>query len=103
MLEKNRKDQEQEIVDMKTFYVKRENIVEEMFNIYKETQNFEKMKFLILFLGEKAVGDGVTRDVYTTFYEKFCTEFRGFNQRVPTLSGDSDKTFCLVKLSRMLS
>jgi len=64
------------------YSVKRDNIYEDMISLYKKRGTISHITQLE-FESEPAVGDGVTKDCYTAFFDKFYEKLEGTVEKVP--------------------
>ena len=67
--------------------VSRENIFEDLISAYKKRGVCNK-ELKITFIDEDATGDGVTRDAYTSFFQKVYDLFEGNNEKIPPIDMD---------------
>eukprot|EP00111_Clytia_hemisphaerica_P012923 TCONS_00037962-protein len=59
------------ISEDKMFSVNRNKIMNDFFSAYQSVEDPSQFRFRFIFNEEDAVGDGVTREAYTCFYEEF--------------------------------
>lgn len=70
-------------------YVSRLNIIEDFKELYQQRE-FNKLIPRIRFKGEKAVGDGVTREVFSSFFHEISKSFDGNEAKVPSTDRITD-------------
>jgi len=58
--------------DENTFFVDRYDIVNSLFRIYSENDSIGERTFTLRYKKETGVGEGVTKDVYTTFFTEIA-------------------------------
>ena len=88
------------LTDDQTIVVNRDNIYWDMINYFSTNDFDSKRKVHIRFSNEDAVGDGVTRDALTLFFEKVYFKFEGCFEKVPTPTIESDE---LVSIGRIIT
>lgn len=77
--------------------VSRENIFEDMINLYKK-RNTVLHKVNLSFKNEEAVGDGITKDAFSSFFEALYEVMEGYNQKVPSSKIDDDTLVVVGKI-----
>ena len=83
--------------DDEEFIVSRENIFQDMINIYRN-RSITKLKIHILFYDETASGNGVTRDAISLFYNTLYSMFEGANEKVPLPNIETEELEIVGKL-----
>lgn len=79
--------------------VSRENVVQDMLDAYGGEKLLFKYKNIKLsFVGENAVGKGVLRDAYSTFFKKLFETWEGNSEFIPSLATDSEFLKCIGKI-----
>lgn len=76
------------VFSVKDHEVDHDNIYEDFINMYSNNDIHTK-NICITFKGESGVGDGVTRDAFSTFFNKMGTKFQGDNEWVPLPTTES--------------
>ena len=69
--------------------VRRENIFEDLMLCYKKRGTLLS-RSVITFAGEEGIGDGVSKDAYSEFFDAFYRKLDGFTQKVPPSNMDED-------------
>ena len=77
--------------------VSRENIFIDMMNLFRKRTTLLKI-ISISFDGEDAVGDGVTTDAFTTFFEALYRLMDGNNQKVPSIRLTDEELLIIGKI-----
>ena len=65
-------------------YLSRNDIFNEMINIYKKRGTLSQ-KMQVRFIGKEAEGDRVTRDAYLAFYAELYNKFDGEREKIPNV------------------
>ena len=71
-------------IECKIITVRRDNIFDELVNAYKKRDVYNR-RVKILFHNEDAVGDGVTRDAYVSFFHQVYGIMEGENEKLPSI------------------
>ena len=77
--------------------VSRESIYNDMIKLYSKRQVLKNI-LAFTFMGEEAVGDGVSRDAYSAFYKELYAKMDGYTQRVPTSNFDEEELTVIGKI-----
>ena len=77
--------------------VKRDNIYEDMISLYKR-RGISNKDIQILFVNEDAVGDGVTRDAFASFFQELYDRFDGENEKIPPIDMDEENLETIGKI-----
>lgn len=95
-IEDRRKVQLKDLPSAEGFnYVSRSNILEDFLYLYKHHQYITCFQPSILFKEELAVGDGVSKDAISSFYQCFFIKyFDGVDAKVPSMSIGED--MCII-------
>jgi len=72
-----------------TISVSRENIFDDLIKAYKK-RGVSSKELRITFIDEDAVGDGVTRDAYASFFNALYAKFEGEKEKLPPLDMDKE-------------
>ena len=70
--------------------VSRENIYSDMIQLYRKRQTVAS-QLKLSFLGEEAVGDGVTRDAFSAFFQSLNEKMDGVFEKVPASNYDEEE------------
>ena len=83
--------------DDQEFIVSRENIFQDMINIYRN-RSITKSEIHRLFCDETASGDGVTRDAKSLLYNTLYSMFEGANEKVPLRNIETEELEMIGKI-----
>ena len=76
----------------------RDSIYKDMLSYFSSDSFDPKRKVIIDFKDEDAVGDGVSRDGFTLFFQKMYAKFEGCYEKVPMPALESDELIAIGKI-----
>lgn len=85
--------------------VRRDNIVEDVIDLYKDGEIVGEYPIFVQYKGEKGVDDGgLRRDMFTAFWEKaYSLMFEGATTLVPMLHPEVELSLYRILLGRVIS
>ena len=78
-------------------HVSRLNIYEDFLKLYKK-RGISSKNLSLKFEGEDALGDGVTKDAFLSFFDEVYKRFEGETEKVPNLEMDEDSLVLIGKI-----
>ena len=74
-----------------THVVTRANVIKDLVKLYNDVPGLKETVPVLRFADENAAGDGVSRDIFTTFFHAFCNEkCEGVSQCAPSCFGNAE-------------
>jgi len=80
-----------------TISVSQENIFDDLIKAYKK-RGVSSKELRITFIDEDAVGDGVTRDAYASFFNALYAKFEEEKEKIPPLDMDEETLILIGKI-----